>query len=410
MKHLNKNLAWLILAFIFLFNITPVYADTMDEYVACYNDICLANFKETQDVAAEKKCDLDCQNKYPIGYKTLKDSLIPTNAITGEIEGSGGITNTPCGKTFCLNVPIGNLLGFNISKDAGVSGNTILGDYIKQWYGFLLGTIGILATVMIMWGGFKYLTSRGDKGVIDTAKAQIISAITGVALAFGTYSILMLINPQLLSINTPTLPGLQGGGNVNLQQPYSPNANSVTINGVTYNRNANGAFPDAAYVTHNTATYIAANEGYFSTVQNDSLGNPTIGYGHKCTPADYNPGGICSGTLTPEQVQAQAAALFYQQTGQAGDAATALLANAPGSNPDRLMVATDLLYNVPGLAQSMPQTYQALQQGKWEEAANQLLYVNGTPGSGSTAYATQVGNRARRNATILRTGSAESLQ
>ncbi|MFA6526016.1 MAG: hypothetical protein WCT26_01205 [Candidatus Buchananbacteria bacterium] len=407
---MDKNLAWLILTFIILFNITPVYADSLDEYVACIND-CINNTA----IAETQACYDDCVKKFPKGLEACSQASDQQGKFVsdGTICGTGGTpaANTPCGKTFCLNVPIGNLLGFNISKDAGVSGNTILGDYIKQWYGFLLGTIGIMATVMIMWGGFKYLTSRGDKGVIDTAKAQIISAITGVALAFGTYSILMLINPQLLTINTPTLPGLQGGGNVNLQQPYSPNANSVTINGVTYNRNANGAFPDAAYVTHNTATYIAANEGYFSTVQNDSLGNPTIGYGHKCTPDDYKPGGICSG-LKPEQVQEQATELFYQQTGQAGEAASALLANAPTPSitDDRLMVVTDLLYNVPGLAQSMPLTYQALQQGKWEEAANQLLYANGTPGSGSTAYATQVGNRARRNAMILRTGNAESLQ
>ena|GEM_PF-2748407 len=124
----------------------------------------------------------------------------------------------PTKHKFLLNVPIGKLVDFEIDANAGNNGSDILGRYIQAWYGFLLGTIGIMATVMIMWGGFKYLTSRGDKGVIDTAKAQIISAITGVALAFGTYSILMLINPQLLTITMPNLPGLQGGENVKLEQ------------------------------------------------------------------------------------------------------------------------------------------------------------------------------------------------
>jgi len=118
--------------------------------------------------------------------------------------------NSSCGgNNFCLNVPIGNVTGFNIGPEE----NPLAG-YIKVWYGFMLGTVGILATVMIMWGGFKYLASRGDKAMIDSAKTQIISAITGVVLAFGTYTILNLINPALLTISMPGLNPVTGGENV----------------------------------------------------------------------------------------------------------------------------------------------------------------------------------------------------
>ncbi len=121
---------------------------------------------------------------------------------------------TPCPDgQFCLNVPIGELKSFAMNGSSN-----ILGNYIQAWYGFLLGTIGILATVMVMWGGFKYLTSRGDKGQIDSAKTSIVSAITGLVLAFGTYTLLYLINPALVTITTPDLKPIQGGGNVNLTQ------------------------------------------------------------------------------------------------------------------------------------------------------------------------------------------------
>ena len=46
--------------------------------------------------------------------------------------------------------------------------------------------IGIIAVVMIMYGGFKYITAGGDSGNVTSAKQTIIYAIIGlivVALA-----------------------------------------------------------------------------------------------------------------------------------------------------------------------------------------------------------------------------------
>jgi hypothetical protein len=112
-------------------------------------------------------------------------------------------------------------LGKNLSSFT-VGGN-ILGLYLQYWYGFLIGTIGILAAIMIMAGGFIYLTSGGDKGKAGEGQKMISSAITGIVLAFGVYTILYLVNPELLKIkipsinpvtvdkfNLPNLPGSEG--------------------------------------------------------------------------------------------------------------------------------------------------------------------------------------------------------
>jgi len=143
-------------------------------------------------------------------------------------------TDSPGDQKFILNVQIGNLKDFTINPNG--QGNTnILGQYIKAWYGFLLGTIGIMATVMIMWGGFKYLISRGDSGSITQAKSVIISAISGVVIAFGTYTLLSLVNPQLMTINMPNLTTIQGGGNVKLAQQADPHgATDIAPNASTH--------------------------------------------------------------------------------------------------------------------------------------------------------------------------------
>ncbi len=97
-------------------------------------------------------------------------------------------------KPIILNVPI-----------AGMTQVSSFGEYFKTWYDFAIGAVGVLATVMIMWGGFKWLTSRGNSGVISESKQIIWSALIGLVLAFLSYTILYLINPRLTTIGLPTL-------------------------------------------------------------------------------------------------------------------------------------------------------------------------------------------------------------
>jgi uncharacterized membrane protein YuzA (DUF378 family) len=42
--------------------------------------------------------------------------------------------------------------------------------------------VGIAAVIMIIWGGFKYITSGGDSGKVTSAKNTIIYAIIGLII------------------------------------------------------------------------------------------------------------------------------------------------------------------------------------------------------------------------------------
>jgi len=118
---------------------------------------------------------------------------------------SGAITGTIIGKvteevlTFTPNVPIGEFKGkMNVNE-------ILLGRYIQAWYSFVVGTVGIIATVIIMWGGFKWLTSRGNSAAIADAKDRIWSAVIGLILVFLSYTIFYLLNPKLLILDLPRL-------------------------------------------------------------------------------------------------------------------------------------------------------------------------------------------------------------
>jgi len=97
-----------------------------------------------------------------------------------------------------LNVPIGNT-GYILQGSRG------FGLYIQLWYSFIVGAVGIMATVMIMYAGIKWITSRGNTSVISDAKEKIWAAVMGMAIAFLSYTILAIINPGLLTINLPGL-------------------------------------------------------------------------------------------------------------------------------------------------------------------------------------------------------------
>jgi hypothetical protein len=91
--------------------------------------------------------------------------------------------------------------GLSFSQPVASDGNInlpYLSDYIKAVYNFLITVVGIVAAMMIMVGGFQYVTAGGDKGKVDAGKKRIQDALLGLVLAFGSYLLLYTINPALV--------------------------------------------------------------------------------------------------------------------------------------------------------------------------------------------------------------------
>jgi len=78
-----------------------------------------------------------------------------------------------------------------------------LQQYIYIVYNFALGTAGIFATVMVVFGGFLYITAAGNPTRIEKAKEYITSALIGLVLTLGAYTILNFINPRLVILELP---------------------------------------------------------------------------------------------------------------------------------------------------------------------------------------------------------------
>ena len=151
-------------------------------------------------------------------FALIMSLAILSLVLAGQAAASG-ISDTTGNITF--NIPIGNLTGCSISETS----NNCLGEYIKAWYGFAIGIAGIFATMVIMYGGFKYLTSRGDKGVAGKGKDYIVGAATGLALVFLSYTIVSLVNPNLTVITMPTMSSIKDNSGIDLNKSMLENVN-----------------------------------------------------------------------------------------------------------------------------------------------------------------------------------------
>lgn len=71
---------------------------------------------------------------------------------------------------------------------------------IKYIFTFSLGAVGILGLLMIIYGGFIYMTSIGNPQKATEGKDRILSALLGIVLLLGSYLLLNIINPDLLKL------------------------------------------------------------------------------------------------------------------------------------------------------------------------------------------------------------------
>ena len=80
-----------------------------------------------------------------------------------------------------------------------------LNQAIAWFYYFIVGVAGLSAFVILVWGGFQYLSSAGNPTAIGDAKDKIKSALLGLLIILTSWLILQVINPDLTTLNLPQL-------------------------------------------------------------------------------------------------------------------------------------------------------------------------------------------------------------
>lgn len=86
----------------------------------------------------------------------------------------------------------------------GVSAGAVnLSLYLVGLYDFLLSVVGIVAVMMLIIGGMRYITAAGNQAAISDAKDIITNALFGLLLAILSWVIVAEINPDVLYLKKP---------------------------------------------------------------------------------------------------------------------------------------------------------------------------------------------------------------
>lgn len=124
-----------------------------------------------------------------------------TTGTTGSAGGSGGTTGTTGGAGTTASGLSGTAnveLGLPIPTIEG--SKTSVKDY-KDYLTILFKgaevVASILAVVMIIYGGFRYMLSEGDAGKTTEAKEIIVGALTGIALLILSNTLLQFLFTSL---------------------------------------------------------------------------------------------------------------------------------------------------------------------------------------------------------------------
>jgi len=88
-------------------------------------------------------------------------------------------------------------VGLDPAKNIGL-GTADLRDTIASIINVAMGLLGTIAVVIILYGGFKWMTSGGDQSKVDDARKLIINGVIGLVIILTSYAIAQFVITALL--------------------------------------------------------------------------------------------------------------------------------------------------------------------------------------------------------------------
>ena len=85
--------------------------------------------------------------------------------------------------------------GINTATTSEMKGKSIDGDkgLIKTVVNVLLWAVGILSVIMIIFSGFRYITSAGDAAKTKSAQSTLTYAVVGLIVAVFAWAIVNIV-------------------------------------------------------------------------------------------------------------------------------------------------------------------------------------------------------------------------
>lgn len=97
---------------------------------------------------------------------------------------------------FTLATPVlADPLGFDYANDLGLSNNNVTDPRVMavNIVQFFMTFLGIIAVVIILLGGFKWMTAAGNEDKVAEAKKLLVAGMIGLAIIIAAYVIVNFV-------------------------------------------------------------------------------------------------------------------------------------------------------------------------------------------------------------------------
>ena len=91
----------------------------------------------------------------------------------------------------------GGLDTFGDNTDLGTNVPVI--ETVASIINILLGFLGVIAIVIIIWAGFKWMTAAGNEEAISGAKKMMGAAVIGLVIILAAYAIAQFVVGNLIN-------------------------------------------------------------------------------------------------------------------------------------------------------------------------------------------------------------------
>ena len=100
----------------------------------------------------------------------------------------------------------GAISGINSARGDGVPDNLASGDdsIIRRVINLMLYAVGVISVIMLIYGGFRYVISGGQKESVTAAKNTILYAIVGLIISIFAYAIVKFVISAVVGSDSVT--------------------------------------------------------------------------------------------------------------------------------------------------------------------------------------------------------------
>jgi mannose/fructose/N-acetylgalactosamine-specific phosphotransferase system component IIC len=97
------------------------------------------------------------------------------------------------------NIEPGDITGNlnDVQANSGL-GNQDLEESLGMLISVLLGVLGIIFLVLVIWAGFLWMTAGGDDKKVGKAKGILVTAVIGLVILLSAYAISSFVLNQLI--------------------------------------------------------------------------------------------------------------------------------------------------------------------------------------------------------------------